>query len=47
MKDISTSDNPPAGLVELVGDGGTRICQMTAAIGPLCMVAINQPQTCE
>lgn len=47
MKDTSASDNPPAGLVGLVGDGGARICQTIAAIGLLCIVAINQPQTCE
>ena len=41
MKDTSTSDNPPAGLVGLVGDGIARICLAIAAIGLLCIVSIN------
>ena len=41
MNDTSTSDNPPAGLVGLVGDGIARICLSIAAIGLLCIVSIN------
>ena len=41
MNDTSTSDNPPAGLVGLVGDGIARICLAIAAIGLLCIVSIN------
>jgi hypothetical protein len=47
MKDTSTSDNPPAGPGRLVGDGSKRIFLTIAAIGLLCIVAINQPQTCK